>query len=126
MRLPILALGLLLIPAAVAARDRFHAHWGHHCGLGLPCWLEIRPATPDGTHRVRFMAADKTNARSTRCEMKGSVRRSSGGALTGTISGGKPITIRYGAPGQIVVSDADGVSCGVRLKVNGTYSAIGD
>jgi hypothetical protein len=126
MRLPVLALGLLLLPAAVTARDRFDADWSIDCGHGLQCWLEIRPAKPDGTYRVRYIAADRMKLPGIRCEVKGSVRRSSGGALTGTISGGKSITIRYGEPGQIAVSDTDDAPCGVTLRVNGTYSAIGD
>ncbi len=66
------------------------------------------------------------NVRNTRCEVKGSVRRSSSGALSGTISGGKPITIQYGEPGQIVVSDTDDAPCGAPFRVNGIYSAIAD
>ncbi len=48
MRLPILALGLFVIPAAVAARDRFDADWGIDCGHGLQCWLEIRQRSLTG------------------------------------------------------------------------------
>jgi hypothetical protein len=125
-RLLILALGLLLVPAAVAARDRFNADWGLNCGHGLQCWLEIRPANRIGAYLVRYIAADRMNVSSTRCEVKGSVRRLPGGALTGRISGGGPITIQYGEPGQILVSIADNALCGAPLKVNGIYSAIGD
>ena len=36
-RFAILAFGLFVIPAAVAARDRFDADWGIDCGHGLQC-----------------------------------------------------------------------------------------
>jgi len=121
------ALGLALctlVAAPAIARDRYVGTYDGDCGFN-GCTLDIDNVKGKKAWKLSLDVHLGTMPSSRDCSVTGTATQARPGVLVGTI-GDSPIEIRMVEGHDMIVSRTSGTFCGKSVRLDGTWSILGD
>lgn len=128
-----LTVSVLAAPSVAASRDPFVGEWSGDCGPKVQCWLDV--AKKSKNYPVRFIVADRMDAKKVRCEVAGHMTRgpvryapqeSYDDGLTGNLSGSITYVAVLEGGSSVIVGGGltAGLACG-KYIMQQVYYPIG-